>query len=152
MPGRAAGGDRGLGAPGAWLRDGDGLLHHPALQRAWTAADYPRGRRVPDGVDGLASLDDVSWRAGSLAVEVLQGDLTEQDVDAIVNAANNDLELGGGVAGGIARPGGPAIQAECHAIGPVEGGGAAITGGGQLQAPLVLHAARIRFGGRTSAR
>ena len=41
----------------------------------------------------------MSWQAGGLTIEILQGDLTQQDVDAIVNAANNDLELGGGVAG-----------------------------------------------------
>jgi len=53
----------------------------------------------------------VTWHTGSLRVDILQGDLTEQDVDAIVNAANNDLILGGGVAVAIARRGGPAIQA-----------------------------------------
>jgi O-acetyl-ADP-ribose deacetylase (regulator of RNase III) len=84
-------------------------------------------------------------------VDVRQGDLTEQDVDAIVNAANNDLILGGGVAGAIARRGGPTIQAECRTIGPIEVGGAAITGGGQLKARYVIHAASMRLGGRTSA-
>jgi O-acetyl-ADP-ribose deacetylase (regulator of RNase III) len=84
-------------------------------------------------------------------VDVLQGDLTEQDVDAIVNAANNDLLLGGGVAGAIARRGGPAIQAECRAIGSIEVGGAAITGGGQLKSRFVVHAASMRLGGRTTA-
>jgi O-acetyl-ADP-ribose deacetylase (regulator of RNase III) len=93
----------------------------------------------------------LTWRTGGLTVDVLQGDLTEQDVDAIVNAANNDLILGGGVAGAIARRGGPAIQAECRAIAPIEVGGAAITGGGQLKARFVVHAASMRLGGRTSA-
>jgi len=93
----------------------------------------------------------MSWQAGGLTVEILQGDLTQQDVDAIVNAANNDLELGGGVAGAIARTGGPQIQAECRAIGPIEVGEAAITGGGRLKAPFVIHAASMRLGGRTSA-
>jgi O-acetyl-ADP-ribose deacetylase len=93
----------------------------------------------------------MSWQAGGLTVDVLQGDLTRQDVDAIVNAANNDLELGGGVAGAIARAGGPAIQAECHTIGPIEVGEAAITSGGNLQARYVIHAASMQLGGRTSA-
>jgi O-acetyl-ADP-ribose deacetylase len=93
----------------------------------------------------------MSWRAAGLTVEVLQGDLTEQDVDAIVNAANNDLELGGGVAGAIARAGGPQIQAECRALGPIEVGDAAITGAGKLKARYVIHAASMRLGGRTSA-
>ena len=93
----------------------------------------------------------MSWQSRSLTIEVLQGDLTQQDVDAIVNAANNDLELGGGVAGAIARAGGPQIQAECDAIGPIELGDAAITGGGKLTARFVIHAASMRLGGRTSA-
>ena len=93
----------------------------------------------------------MTWRIGGLTVEVLEGDLTEEDVDAIVNAANNDLELGGGVAGAIARAGGPTIQAECRAIGPIEVGEAAITGAGNLKARFVIHAASMRLGGRTGA-
>ena len=50
-------------------------------------------------------------------IVIQQGDLTDMDVDAIVNAANNDLQLGGGVAGAIRRKGGAAIQQECDAIG-----------------------------------
>ncbi len=93
----------------------------------------------------------MSWQADGLTIEILQGDLTQQDVDAIVNAANNDLELGGGVAGAIARAGGPQIQAECRRIGPIAVGDAAITGGGNLTARFVIHAASMRLGGRTSA-
>src|SRR5207253_7613618 len=93
----------------------------------------------------------MSWPTGSLTVEVLQGDLTQQDVDAIANAANNDLELGGGVAGAIARAGGPTIQAECRKVGPIDVGEAAITSGGKLQARHVIHAASMRLGGRTTA-
>ena len=52
-------------------------------------------------------------------IEIMQGDITEADVEAVVNAANNDLELGGGVAGAIRRKGGPSIQAECHRIGSI---------------------------------
>ena len=62
-------------------------------------------------------------------IEILQGDLTEMDTDAIVNAANNDLQLGGGVAGAIRRKGGPKIQAECDEIGTVPLGGAALMAG-----------------------
>jgi len=80
-----------------------------------------------------------------------QGDLTEAAVDAIVNAANNDLELGGGVAGAIRRKGGPAIQAECDGIGSIPIGEAAITTGGKLKARYVIHAASMRLGGRTTA-
>jgi O-acetyl-ADP-ribose deacetylase (regulator of RNase III) len=81
-----------------------------------------------------------------------QGDLTEMDVDAIVNAANNDLQLGGGVAGAIRRKGGDAIQRECDAIGSIPVGGAAITTGGNLRARFVIHAASMQLGGETTAR
>ena len=80
-----------------------------------------------------------------------QGDLTEMDVDAIVNAANNDLQLGGGVAGAIRRKGGAAIQRECDEIGSVPVGGAAITSGGTLKARHVIHAASMSLGGKTAA-
>ena len=84
-------------------------------------------------------------------VVIIAGDITEQDVDAIVNAANNDLVLGAGVAGAIRRRGGPAIQDECDAHGPVKVGEAAITGGGQLKARYVIHAASMALGGRTTS-
>jgi O-acetyl-ADP-ribose deacetylase (regulator of RNase III) len=83
-------------------------------------------------------------------VVITSGDLVEQKVDAIVNAANNDLQLGGGVAGAIRRAGGPSIQDECDAHGPVQVGEAAITGGGKLPAQFVIHAASMALGGRTS--
>ena len=85
-------------------------------------------------------------------IVLLQGDLTEMDVDAIVNAANNDLQLGGGVAGAIRRKGGEAIQRECDAIGAIPVGGAAITTGGKLRARFVIHAASMQLGGATTAR
>lgn len=76
-----------------------------------------------------------------------EGDITEHDCDAIVNAANSDLVLGAGVAGAIRSRGGPSIQAECAAIGPIEVGGAAITGAGDLPARYVIHAAGMPPGG-----
>ncbi len=85
-------------------------------------------------------------------IEILQGDLTGMDVDAIVNAANNDLQLGGGVAGAIRRKGGESIQRECDEIGSIPVGGAAITSGGRLKARHVIHAASMQLGGRTMAR
>jgi len=83
-------------------------------------------------------------------VVIMSGDLVEQAVDAIVNAANNDLQLGGGVAGAIRRAGGPSIQDECDAHGPVRVGEAAITGAGKLPARFVIHAASMSLGGRTT--
>jgi O-acetyl-ADP-ribose deacetylase (regulator of RNase III) len=87
------------------------------------------------------------WRA---RIRLRQGDLTEADVDAIVNAANNELMLGGGVAGAIRIKGGPSIQAECDNIGPIALGEAAITGAGMLRARHVIHAASMRLGESTS--
>jgi O-acetyl-ADP-ribose deacetylase (regulator of RNase III) len=80
------------------------------------------------------------------------GDLTESSDDAIVNAANNDLQLGGGVAGAIRRKGGLQIQRECDVIGSIPIGGAAITSGGRLPARHVIHAASMQLGGETTAR
>jgi O-acetyl-ADP-ribose deacetylase len=84
-------------------------------------------------------------------IVIIAGDLVEQDVDAIVNAANNDLLLGGGVAGAIRRRGGPTIQRDCDAHGRVKVGEAAITGAGELPARHVIHAASMHLGGSTTA-
>ena len=86
-------------------------------------------------------------------IVIQKGDLTEMDVDAIVNAANNDLLLGAGVAGAIARKGGESIQKECNEIGSIPVGFAAITGAGNLKARFVIHAASMGLGGmRTTAK
>ena len=76
-------------------------------------------------------------------IAVAQGDLTEFSGDAIVNAANNRLILGAGVAGAIRRKGGPGIQRECDEHGPIRVGEAAITGAGNLPARYVIHAAAM---------
>ncbi len=73
-------------------------------------------------------------------IELVKGDITEMETDAIVNAANAQLILGGGVAGAIRRKGGPAIQEECNKIGGTYVGGAVITTGGNLKARHVIHA------------
>src|SRR6266571_1302442 len=84
-------------------------------------------------------------------IVIQQGDLTEKDTDAIVNAANNDLILGGGVAGAIRRKGGDEIQNECDEIGSIPVGYAAITTGGKLKARFVIHASSMELGGKTTA-
>src|SRR6266850_7328930 len=85
-------------------------------------------------------------------IVIIAGDLVDQDVDAIVNAANNELILGGGVAGAIRARGGPAIQEECDAHGPLKVGEAALTGAGDLPAHHVIHAASMALGGRTTSK
>lgn len=84
-------------------------------------------------------------------VQIIQGDITDSDCTAIVNAANNELKLGSGVAGAIRRKGGPTIQAECDRIGPIKVGEAAITSGGNLKAQYVIHAASMGFSQPTTA-
>jgi len=86
-------------------------------------------------------------------LELVEGDITEMQTDAIVNAANNRLILGGGVAGAIKRKGGPTIQQECNKIvredsigGGTFVGGAVITGAGNLKAKYVIHAVGPRMG------
>ena len=79
-------------------------------------------------------------------IRLAQGDITEQNTDAIVNAANSHLQHGGGVAGAIVRNGGQIIQDESDKIGYVPVGKAAVTTGGKLPAKYVIHAVGPRWG------
>ncbi len=79
-------------------------------------------------------------------IKLQQGDITELETDVIVNAANSQLIMGGGVAGAIRRKGGPKIQEECNKIGSTYVGGAIITTGGNLKAKYVIHAVGPRMG------
>lgn len=79
-------------------------------------------------------------------VRIIKGDLTESNVDAIVNAANSYLQHGGGVAGAIARKGGQVIQEESNKIGYVQVGSCALTAGGNLKARYVIHAVGPQWG------
>src|SRR5437870_4760089 len=86
-----------------------------------------------------------------LVIEVLDTDITTLEVDAIANAANTQLQHGGGVAGAIARAGGPSVQRESDERAPVALGEAVETGAGDLPARWVIHAATMELGGPTSA-
>ena len=90
------------------------------------------------------------WEISKTSITLVQGDITECDVDAIVNAANTKLILGAGVAGAIRKKGGPSIQKECSEVGPIELGHAAITTGGDLKAKYVIHAASMTLGGKAT--
>lgn len=79
-------------------------------------------------------------------ITIKRGDITEMEVDAIVNAANTDLLLGSGVAGAIRKKGGDLVQKECDEIGPIPLGEAAVTGAGNLKARYVIHAAGMHLG------
>ena len=79
-------------------------------------------------------------------LDLVEGDITELDVDAIVNAANAELQLGAGVAGAIREAGGPSIQEECDRIGGTPVGTAVITNGGNLKAKHVIHAVGPEMG------
>lgn len=85
-----------------------------------------------------------------LVLEVKQGDITEAEVDAIVNAANNHLWMGSGVAGAIKRSGGQAIEDEAVSRGPILPGEAVATGAGKLPYRCVIHGAVMGQGLRTT--
>src|SRR5204863_1706267 len=78
---------------------------------------------------------------GQASLETERGDISQAKVDAVVNAANNHLWMGAGVAGELKRAGGPEIEREAVAKGPVEIGEAVVTSGGALPAEYVIHAA-----------
>jgi O-acetyl-ADP-ribose deacetylase (regulator of RNase III) len=85
----------------------------------------------------------ISKQVGGTTLEVVQGDIVECAVDAIVNAANNHLWMGAGVAGAIKRKGGQVIEDEAVRQGPIPVGEAVVTSGGALQARYVIHAAAM---------
>ncbi len=79
-------------------------------------------------------------KVGGSELEVIRGDITAQDdMEAIVNAANARLETGGGVAGAIHKAAGPELAAECRPMAPIEPGQAVISSGQQLPNPYVIH-------------
>lgn len=84
-----------------------------------------------------------TFRIGERSVRIatVMGDITEYDGDAIVNAANNHLWMGSGVAGAIRRKGGPEIEQQAISLGPIEVGDAVVTTGGMLKVHSVIHAA-----------
>jgi O-acetyl-ADP-ribose deacetylase len=86
-----------------------------------------------------------------VTVEVLEADITTLDVDAIANAANTRLMHGGGVAGAIARAGGPDVQRESDERAPIGLGEAVETTAGDMPCRWVIHAATMELGGPTSA-
>jgi O-acetyl-ADP-ribose deacetylase (regulator of RNase III) len=86
---------------------------------------------------------EANYKTGTTRLRLVRGDITKQDTEAVVNAANSTLMGGGGVDGAIHRAGGPAILEECKAIireiGSCPTGEAVITGGGNLEAEYVIH-------------
>src|SRR5512143_2102970 len=91
-------------------------------------------------------MDPVEKKIAGTTIRLVSADLTERDVDAIVNAANSHLQHGGGVAGAIVRKGGRIIQDESDRIGYVPVGSAAVTTAGALKARNVIHAVGPRMG------
>jgi O-acetyl-ADP-ribose deacetylase (regulator of RNase III) len=89
---------------------------------------------------------------GTLVVDIVEGDLAAQAVDAVVNAANNHFWMGAGVAGALRRRGGPEVEREAVAQGPVAPGASVITTGGALPARHVIQAAVMGQDLRTDER
>lgn len=86
------------------------------------------------------------FKSSAPRIKIIEGNIALLDTEAIVNAANKSLVLGGGVAGAIRNLGGPSIQKECDKIGPIEVGEAVVTHGGNLKAKYVIHAAGPVYG------
>lgn len=85
------------------------------------------------------------------SIRCVQGDITQMKVDAVVNAANNHLRMGAGVAGALKRVGGREIEEEAAQKGPLPVGEALVTGAGQLPAQYVIHAAVMGLDFHTDA-
>ena len=96
--------------------------------------------------DGDAAGNHLVMPLDHTQLELVEGDITELDVDVVVNAANEQLQLGAGVAGAIRSKGGPSIQEECNRIGGTPVGTAVMTGAGHLRARRVIHAVGPQMG------
>src|SRR3972149_5857867 len=99
--------------------------------------------------------DSIETIINQARLSIIKGDITQQDTEAIVNAANSSLMGGGGVDGAIHRAGGPVIIEECKKIrsekGPLPSGKAVITTGGRLKARYVIHTVGpIWLGGKSA--
>jgi O-acetyl-ADP-ribose deacetylase (regulator of RNase III) len=96
--------------------------------------------------EGKATENRLAVTMDRTVLELVQGDITDLEVDGIVNAANEQLQLGAGVAGAIRAKGGASIQEECNRIGSTPVGTAVMTGAGHLKARQVIHAVGPRMG------
>ena len=99
-----------------------------------------------NGSNGSAESRRLVLPLEKTTLELVQGDITDMDVDVVVNAANQHLQLGAGVAGAIRTKGGPSIQEECNRIGGTPVGTAVMTGAGNLKARQVIHAVGPQMG------
>jgi O-acetyl-ADP-ribose deacetylase (regulator of RNase III) len=108
-------------------------------ESAWCYAEHRPGSPCVHGVERLVGMSDSPQQK----IDLFPGDICQQRVDAIVNAANNHLWMGSGVAGAIKRRGGEEIEDAAVKLGPIPVGEAVVTGAGKLPAKHVIHAAAM---------
>lgn len=128
------------------VKTAKGLVRAKTARPKVAPKPAPRPAAIPQVKASRVDERKIAITMNNTVLELLEGDITDQQVEAIVNAANEKLALGGGVAAAIRKSGGPSIQEECNRIGGTPVGTAVVTGAGKLPFKHIIHAVGPRWG------